>query len=417
MKVLLTHPGTHYSYQLAAQLQRLGLLQQFVTGFAISEKTWEFLNHVLPKSISKKLKTRTVFGVPENKIFRLPLLELKAISQLRKKKNAEEILHQRNIKFQKRIPDRMLKSADVIIGFDNASWILMERCRALNIPFILDASIAHPVSKQFIFQQLKSRFPIWQHELKAKPNQLLDIEQREMQMATHIVAASSFTKATYVSHVIDAHKISINPYGTDLNFFQSKWQEQPTADGGRRTVEDDNHRLTFFFFGGITARKGFPFLCAIWKKFHAIFPNTKLVAGGYGEPPNRFELPAGIQLIGAIHPDDRRHWFQQADVFVFPSFFEGFAQVILEAMASGLPVITTTATAGNDVITNGKDGFVMDPGDDDALMNALTFFATQPENIEKMGRKAREKVADFTWENYGHRWKQILEQVCQNTQP
>ena len=92
--------------------------------------------------------------------------------------------------------------------------------------------------------------------------------------------------------------------------------------------------------------------------------------------------------------------FYEADVFVLPSIAEGFAQVLLEAMSCGLPIITTENTAGPDIITNGKEGFIIPIRDVAALVQKLSLFITNPDLIENMGRAASIKAAYFTWERF-----------------
>jgi len=124
--------------------------------------------------------------------------------------------------------------------------------------------------------------------------------------------------------------------------------------------------------------------------------------------PAGFIVPEGIEVLGAIHPADRAALFASAGVFVFPSFFEGFAQVILEAMVCGLPVITTTATAGPDLFGDCGCGRIMEPGNEEELLQALTFFAENPDIIPQMGSAAITAATNFTWDAYGDRWVKVL---------
>ena len=82
-------------------------------------------------------------------------------------------------------------------------------------------------------------------------------------------------------------------------------------------------------------------------------------------------------------------------------------------MACGLPVITTTHTAGPEVMQHGLHGFITEPGDDAALLDAMVYFAEKSDRIETMGRAAREAVLPFTWDAYGDRWSVILERVSE----
>ena len=82
--------------------------------------------------------------------------------------------------------------------------------------------------------------------------------------------------------------------------------------------------------------------------------------------------------------------------------------MIIEAMACGLPVITSTHTVGPEVITDGKEGFCIEPGDDDALLRALEYFVQKPLSIAAMGIAARKRVEGMSWDAYGERWREIL---------
>ena len=91
--------------------------------------------------------------------------------------------------------------------------------------------------------------------------------------------------------------------------------------------------------------------------------------------------------------------YQNADVFVFPSFVEGFGMVTLEAMAAGLPVIVTDHSKG--VVRHGIDGFVLRPGDTKALARCMMQLAEEPGLRAEMSRNACERARQFTWDRFG----------------
>jgi glycosyltransferase involved in cell wall biosynthesis len=133
----------------------------------------------------------------------------------------------------------------------------------------------------------------------------------------------------------------------------------------------------------------------------------RLVGGGDQPEP----LPAGVVCLGQTPRDALLREMSAADVFVFPSLFEGFALVILEAMAAGLPVITTPNTAGPDLIENGKEGLIVPAGDAKALRAAMDSLRYDPERARVMGRAAHEKAKEFTWEKYGERWEALVREL------
>jgi glycosyltransferase involved in cell wall biosynthesis len=116
--------------------------------------------------------------------------------------------------------------------------------------------------------------------------------------------------------------------------------------------------------------------------------------------------------LGQTPRDALLREMSEADVFVFPSLFEGFALVILEAMAAGLPLITTPNTAGPDLIEHGKEGLIVPAGDANALREAMESLLNDRERARAMGRAAHEKAKEYTWERYGERWEAMLHELC-----
>jgi glycosyltransferase involved in cell wall biosynthesis len=401
---LLTHPGTQYAPRLAAALHAQGILQCFATGIAFPDTPgawWWRAASMLGGE--KLLRKRVVPGLPAGLIHTQPVKELVALFRHQALgQDNDTVFFPRNKAFQQQLPQRLIDRAGAVIGFDTSSWILARRCCEAGKPFFLDVSIAHPVVKEQVYAQIRDRYPAWANELKPKLQRNIGVELEEIGLAHHLVVASSFTKKTYLSQGVPAEKISVNAYGTDLHYFQSKWDAPWATEAAMRKG------ITFLFFGSLSARKGFPWLCEVWKNFHQRYPHCRMKAAGYNLLPPGYAVPEGIEILGAIHPADRAALFTGCDVFVFPSFFEGFAQVILEAMASGLPVLTTTATAAPDLLITGNEGRIITPGDDAALLHALQFFADQPQNIEPMGRAARKSAEGFGWDRYGERWARII---------
>ena len=401
MKVLLTHPGTQYAPRLAAALHGQGVLYKFATGIAFADdkkSSWYRLARLLGKE--GLWQKRVVPGLPGGYLHLQPGKELWALfrHQVLRQGN-DAVFYPRNRAFQQQVPDKLLRQADAVIGFDTSSWILADRCRQLGKPFILDVSIAHPLAKEKAFATLRQQYPQWAAELSPKQPHLIEAELREIELATHLVVASSFTRQTYMDYGVSAHKISVNPYGTHLR------RSSPAATGSR--VDEP---FTFLFFGALSARKGFPWLCALWPALRRQFPQARLLAAGYDFRPPGFTVPEGIEVVGAVHPGNREALFARADAFVFPSFFEGFGQVLLEAMVCGLPIITTTATAGADLLAAHPDaGMLIEPGNDTALLQAMaTLLQSPPEVLRQGALEAQQAATGFTWQAYGERWKEVV---------
>jgi glycosyltransferase involved in cell wall biosynthesis len=107
-----------------------------------------------------------------------------------------------------------------------------------------------------------------------------------------------------------------------------------------------------------------------------------------------------LQILGAVAHQRLPEILRGCDVFILPSYYEGFAIVILEAMASGLAVITTTATAGPDIITEGREGWIFDPGDLDALIEKMRLCLKDMNAVRLMRAAARTTAEQHSWSRY-----------------
>ena len=110
-------------------------------------------------------------------------------------------------------------------------------------------------------------------------------------------------------------------------------------------------------------------------------------------------LPANVTVAPPCSREELRERYRQADVFVFPSYFEGFGLVLLEAMACGLPAIASDATAGPDVLTE-DCGRVVPRGAVEPLVEVLRWFERSLDRLPEMSRAARTEAERWTWEDY-----------------
>jgi starch synthase len=400
MKALLAHPGTQYSAQLARQLYRHNCLYRFWTSFALAQHSpVERMLSMLPRP-PKWLGNRFIAGLPSEKIRTIPHLELTALLRLKLGTEMQIALHDRNERFQRTIPQSELQSSDIVIGFDTSSNILIDRAVSIERPFVLDQTIAHPRSKNRVYDSIRRQFPDWSADLEIRAEAVSAAENAEHAKATQIVVASSFTKATLIEHGVSADKIALNPYGVDLGRFSLRLRPH------------ERRPFRFLFAGLVSARKGIPLLLESWKTLAP--KNAELWIVGPVSPtaPSTWLDGAGINFLGKVSNIELAGIMAESDVFVFPSYFEGFALVLLEAMASGLPVITTTATAGPDIMTPGEDGWIIEPGNLDTLIKAMRFCLENRDRVTEMGRNARRTAERFSWDAYGDRWVKILQDVA-----
>ena len=396
MRVLLAHPGTQYSFRLAVELQRKAALSAFHTGFAFCADGWANRAwRALPSGWQKRVANRRIDGLPTQQLHCHPVGELRALLRLRKGGDPQVVIHQRNAKFQRAIPDSAIASAQAVIGFDTSSWILAERCAQHGVPLILMQTTWHPDAKIEVYEQVKRRFPGWVEGIQERPKQVRTAEAREHEEAKLIVVASSYTRQSLINHGVAAAKICVNPYGVDCSRFSM-------GD------HDQSRKLRFVFVGAVNAFKGVPLLLEAWQHLATQQAELWLVGPAPFETLKRLPKLPGLRYIGRLPRAELSTVLRQCDVLVFPSYYEGFGKVILEAMACGLPVLTTTATAGQDIISQGQDGWTIVPGSVEQLIETMGTCLANRKMIRRMGESARATAERFTWAEYGRRWIHIL---------
>jgi glycosyltransferase involved in cell wall biosynthesis len=129
-------------------------------------------------------------------------------------------------------------------------------------------------------------------------------------------------------------------------------------------------------------------------------PGTRLAIVGDG--PARADLEAHFagtktKFMGYMRGDQLSQAYASADIFVFPSALETFGLVVVEAMAAGLPVVSSRVGGVRDVVEEGRTGYTFDVGHVDALVDGVRQIATSRERIKQMGRDARAFAETQTW--------------------
>jgi glycosyltransferase involved in cell wall biosynthesis len=387
-KVLLVHPGVQHAPRLAEALGREGLLTRFWTGWAKASK-------------SQSGNGRRSISIPAAKLKTRPWLEWAALALSKSGIDPETVWHWRNRIFQDLIPESEIEAADVVVGFDTGSWILAQRAKRLGKKFILDQSIGHPAARIPEMAKMGRAEETWGEPYQPRPGRLANWEKVEHELADRIVVGSQFTRNTLIGQGVPAEKIRILPYGVGKEF---------VAAGERRARDGKEGKIRFLFLGQLTQRKGIQFLLEAWKDLPSGKAELVLMGGGQRWGWKK-QAGAGVTFVGQASRSRVLEEMGRANVLVLPSLFEGFGLVILEAMAAGLPVITTQNTGGPDVIGEGKEGFVVPAGNSGALREKMEWFIKNPEKAIKMGKAARQKAKEFTWERYGAEYARLIQEV------
>jgi glycosyltransferase involved in cell wall biosynthesis len=143
-----------------------------------------------------------------------------------------------------------------------------------------------------------------------------------------------------------------------------------------------------------------------------------------GDGPLRSELEARFagtrtQFTGYLYDEDLAKAYASADIFVFPGANETFGNVVLEAMASGLPVVAPRAGGILDTVQDRETGFLFEPEDNAAMIYAIRRLVDSRYLSREMGRAARQRAITFSWEkildNLIEDYRQVLQTPSQKS--
>jgi glycosyltransferase involved in cell wall biosynthesis len=252
----------------------------------------------------------------------------------------------------------------------------------------------HPASMRAILLQELQRYPEcaaslreeWELALSEKDFQRL---VQEPTMARHLIAASSFTRSTLVEHGVSYGAVVVIPYGVDNRKFK--------PDPHRL---ENTAKLRLLFVGRINQRKGVRDLVEAMR----LVGNKRVELTICGRVVDDLAIFRSfgdrIKILPNVSDETLIAAYQAADLFVFPSIAEGFGQVLLEALASGLPILSTTRTAAPDIIEDGRQGFIVEPGKPEDLATRIEWALANRSQLHAMRQEARCVAEQFTWQKF-----------------
>jgi glycosyltransferase involved in cell wall biosynthesis len=224
------------------------------------------------------------------------------------------------------------------------------------------------------------------------PRSLIDRARREYQLCDKIIVLSSVALRSFEQFGC-ADKTAVVWPGVDHLSFTPGFKPSPPR------------LFRACYAGRVEAAKGVGYLLQAWKRLQ--LTRAELLLFGEVKPEMESLLKgcaANVRLLGVLPAKELAQGYRESSVFVFPSANEGMGMVLLEAMASGLPVVSTDKTGAADFVSEGKEGFVVPARNVDALAERILWCYQHPEETMAMGRAARTKVEQqFTFAHFAER--------------
>lgn len=382
MKVAISVPGRFHLFNLAQQLLQRDFLSQLITSYPRSETSkWEIPDCKVTSIILKEILFRGWSGLP-------PFL--KNIY------NPQYYIHQ----LFDILACNSLRSSDILVAGSSASLKTLARAKSFGAVNVLEHGSSHISYQNEILKEEYSTFHVQPSFSQIPHKKIIEKELEEYGYTDYIAIPSGFVKKTFVEQGISESKLICVPYGVDLSHFK----QIPKKDSVFRII----------FAGTICLRKGVQYLLQAYSQLRLKNAELVLIGTMADEIKNISRRYADVFSVKHIPHFELYKYYSQGSVFVLPSIEEGLARVLFEAMACGLPVIATTNTGAEDIIENGKHGFVVPIRDIDALKEKILYLYEHQDLARQMGAVAKQKVSSgFTWNDYGNKiiaeYKKILQ--------
>ena len=432
MKILVSQIGAREHYAVARALHQQGMLAGLVTDWYAFEKlktenrksdhkTTGPLTSVFSRSVvrclssvirSPSARAARCEAIPDALVCSFPIRSLFCkwrVRRLAAQKRSHEAYLQTDSAFASAVARLKLPEHEVFFGYSYASLETLEAEKQRGVLTVLDQIDPGAVEFRLVAEEMM-RHP----EIAGPPPEFpaanFDRNRREWELADVIVVNSEWTREAIIAEGADRAKIEILPLAYETVKETTGPRDNGTAglkvSGQWSVVSSPPSTLRVLWLGQVNIRKGIHYLMEA-AKLLANEPVHFDVVGPIGILPGAVaSAPRNMTFHGPVSRDRAVEWYQQADVFVLPTLSDGFALTQLEALAHGLPVITTL-NCGR-VVEEGKTGFIVPARDAQALADAILKFATNRNLSASMAPACREAVKAYSVSAYGQNLVKII---------
>jgi glycosyltransferase involved in cell wall biosynthesis len=271
-------------------------------------------------------------------------------------------------------------AVDCFFGFDTGCLETLQLLRERNLRTVVDQIDPARVEEDLVKREIE-KWPGWQRVPGRIPEEYYDRLSAEWQAASLVIVNSNWSKNALIAQGVPQQKLIVTPVAFEP-------ASEPSPPRAVRTGP-----LTVLWLGTVNLRKGIQYLMEAAR----LLTGTDLkfiVAGPIAISDSAVRsAPANLKFVGKVSRDETRRWYRAADIFVLPTISDGFAITQIEAMAEGLPVVTTPNCG--EVVTHGVDGVIVPAGDSEALARALGTLNHHRDVLAEMSYYAVRKSRTF----------------------
>lgn len=366
MKVSIISFGKFHAFDLARELKSNNLKVRLYSSY--------------PYFIAKR------YSLTNKEHFSFFLLQI--IDRLTKRKISNFL----KILFAKILSFLIRSDQDFIIAWsDTPNFLIQLFKKKYKSILILERGSTHIEYQNSILKEEYKSFNL-DFEISRK---IIQNEIKNYNLSDYISVPSIFVFNSFIDYGYPKSKVIVNPYGSDLKkFFPSKLRKK---------------RFTILTVGHGSFRKGLYYVLKAHNKIKGEFIHYHVgnIEGYIKEFSKSFQR---FKHIESLSQDRLRYYYQKADVFVLASLEEGLSLTILEAMACGLPIITTKNSGVESIESNLKFGEIIKPKSADEIANKINILISNSVLNQEYSKNSLKIVSNggFSWSDYGLRYYKNL---------
>ena len=407
-RVAVVQDGARLHYAVPRALKAAGMLEMMFTEWYFLPRSWASLAAWLAAKVrpgaGRRMRERCHSDLAGTPIVTNPGLILQQEIARKKHPFVESYYAWSSGRVGAWIQRHGLGDSNALFGFvRNIDPALCEAARQSGLHVVADQMIAPMAEEERQAHLQIERWPGWEAPRPAAGAALVrQVEERTWAASDHITCASQYVQRALVKQGLSPDRISVAPYPVDATNY---------AFADRRGRSGNRAPPVVGFVGAVGLRKGAPWFFEVARRFEPGQARFVMVGPIHLRPGVADRHKGNVELAGAVPRSEVIRWLERFDILLFPSTCEGSPTAVAEAMASGLPVVSTPNSGT--LLREGQDGFIRPYDDVDGLAEAverLVFDATL--RIE-MGRQARERVETFTLAAYSASLAAIFTRVMQ----
>jgi len=288
---------------------------------------------------------------------------------------------------------RLINDADTVYGYEDSCLETLFAAKESGKKTVYELPTAFVAEAQALSQsELKSE-PSLKPFLRSldEPEYRIRRKIQEIQTADQIVCASTFVARSIRKHVPSANSIEVIPYGADCSASPKNWDTYNPSD-----------RLKILFLGQLSPHKGLHHLFGALETLPK--EECELTLAGEWSPGFSDWISARFRVSytyrGKVPHVQIPSLCAEHHLLVFPAIQDGFGLVLLEALASGIPVLASYNCGASDVVCDGDNGYLFHPLNPEGLRTGILRALQERERLPDMGFRARTTAEGMTWARY-----------------